>query len=111
MTELIIQYWVQWLCGIASTAAVGVCGYLWRRARREIAEQKLLKDGMIAILRDRLYQICAHFLKQGEISASALKNIEHIYNAYHSLGGNGTGKELYEACQKLPKTLDSVYER
>lgn len=115
MTELIIQYWVQWLCGVASATALGIAGYWWRKGKKrfkaELDEQKLLKEGMLAILRDRLYQVCAHFLKQGEISASALKNIEHMYNAYHLLGGNGTGTELYKACQKLPKTLDSAYER
>ena len=32
----------------------------------------------------------------------ALKNIEYLYNAYHALGGNGTGTELYQRVQKLP---------
>lgn len=115
MAELIIQYWVQWLCGVVSATALGIAGYWWRkgkaRVKEEIDEQRLLKEGMLAILHDRLYQICAHFLKQGEINASALSNIEHMYKAYHALGGNGTGTALYEACQKLPQTLDSTYER
>ena len=30
-----------------------------------------------------------------------LKEIEYIYNAYHSLGGNGTGTEIYNRVKKL----------
>jgi len=42
-----------------------------------------------------------YFIEKGEITVSALDNIEGIYNAYHKLGGNGTGTEIYERVREL----------
>lgn len=63
---------------------------------------KNIKDGLLAIMHDRLYQMSTFFLKEGYISTSALKNLEYLYNSYHALGGNGTGTELYTRAKGLP---------
>lgn len=36
------------------------------------------------------------------IDASGLKNLEYLYRSYHTLGGNGTGTELYNRAKALP---------
>lgn len=61
-----------------------------------------IKEGLLAILHDRLYQACQHFMAQGSIDASGLKNLEYLYKSYHALGGNGTGTELYNRAKALP---------
>ena len=35
-------------------------------------------------------------------SVEALDDFEHLYNAYHALGGNGTGTEIYKRVKELP---------
>ena len=30
-----------------------------------------------------------------------MKDFEYLYNAYHALGGNGTGTEIYERVKNL----------
>lgn len=71
-------------------------------------EQENVKDGILAILHDRLYQLCQYYLAQGAITPNALKNVEYLYRSYHSLGGNGTGTELYTRVTKLPLDLEGA---
>lgn len=61
-----------------------------------------IKDGLLAILHDRLYQACTHYIEIGHIDLPGLKNVEYLYKSYHALGGNGTGTELYTRAKALP---------
>lgn len=58
--------------------------------------QETLEIGVLAILHDRVYQACKHYIEQESIDVEDLKNLEHLYNAYAAMGGNGTCKQLYE---------------
>lgn len=92
MKEFALTYWIEALFGLAITALS--LGY--KRLKTRFKEQEAIKEGLVAILHDRLFQSGMYFLDKGEISISELNNIEGIYNAYHKLGGNGTGTEIYE---------------
>lgn len=72
---------------------------IWRAAGGGLDE---IEDGVDAILHDRIYQSCHHYLKLGYIDTSGLKNLEYLYKSYHALGGNGTGTELYNRAKALP---------
>lgn len=69
-------------------------------------DTEALKEGVQALLHDRLYQGATQYLKDGKISKSEMSNMEHLYNSYHNLGGNGTGTELFNRIKKLPLELD-----
>ena len=56
----------------------------------------------LTLLHDRLYTACEKALKIGKISVYNLDNIEHLYQEYHRLGGNGTGTELFKRVKSLP---------
>ncbi len=97
MWTFIMEYWIEFVFGLAITLlsfAVGI-------VKRKLKEQGALKDGLIAILHDRLFQSGMYFIGKGEIGLSELKNIEKLYEAYHALGGNGTGTEIYERVMNL----------
>ena len=66
-----------------------------------------IKEGLLAILHDRLYQACTYYIALGHIDTAGLKNIEYIYKAYHTLGGNGTGTELYKRAKALPIRIET----
>lgn len=102
MQQFIIQYWVEALFALL----LFLLGLGYRRVAHKIKEQEQVKDGILAILHDRLYQLCQYYINQGDISPSALKNIEYLYRSYHTLGGNGTGTELYDRVKKLPITAE-----
>ena len=61
-----------------------------------------MKEGILAILHDRLYQVCRFYIHQGWIDVESMKNVEYLYDSYHDLGGNGTGTELYNRVNSLP---------
>lgn len=83
-----------------------VLGYVLGKLKHTIKDQKALRSGMLAILHDRIYQECEHWLNQGGIPIDALHNLEHLYKSYHELGGNGTGTNLYERAKALPIIKD-----
>ena len=97
MIEFIIKYWIEFLFGLAITG-LGIC---YKHLRSKFKEHEALKEGLVAILHDRLFQSGMYFIEKGEITVSALDNIEGIYVAYHNLGGNGTGTEIYERVKDL----------
>ena len=98
MKEFIFSYCLEVLFGLAIT----VLSFCYNRLKNRFKEQEVMKEGIVAILHDRLFQSGMYFLGKGEISVSELDNIDGIYNAYHKLGGNGTGTEIYERVRELP---------
>lgn len=102
LPDWIIKYWVQWAFGIIAAALALGYKRLAAKIKAQEEERKAIKAGMLAILHDRLYQACTHYIAQGWIDTDGLKNLEYIYKAYHALGGNGTGTELYNRAKVLP---------
>lgn len=100
--EYIQIHWIDWLFAVL-TALAGL-GYKSVSKKLKVREQEqgALKEGVLALLHDRLYQGCRYHIHQGEISDDEMKNMEYLYNGYHALGGNGTGTELFERIKKLP---------
>ena len=74
------QFILQHLWELAFTGISGALTAAYRRLTKRIKaqeeERKAIKEGLLAILHDRLYQACQHFMVQGSIDASGLKNIE-----------------------------------
>lgn len=63
---------------------------------------KYVRDGLLAILHDRIYQACNFYIKQERVDVQGLRNLEYMYKPYAAMGGNGTAKELYERVKDLP---------
>lgn len=104
------QFVLQHIGELLFTGITGVLAAAYRRLSKRIREQederKAVKTGLLAILHDRLYQACLHFISQGWIDDDGLKNLEYLYRSYHALGGNGTGTELYNRAKSLPIHAD-----
>jgi hypothetical protein len=97
MLDFIIKYWVHFLFGML----VALCGTMYRKLLIKLKEQAAMKTGIRAIMQDRLYQGCTHFLDLGWIDLDSLKNMEELYESYQSLGGNGVGASLYQKIKDL----------
>ena len=100
------QFFLEHLAEVIFTAFTGFLAGAYRRLSKRIKaqedERKAIKDGLLAMLHDRLYQACLHYISLGWIDDDGLKNIEYLYRSYHKLGGNGTGTELYNRAKALP---------
>lgn len=104
------QFILQHIGELLFTGISGVLAAAYRRLSKRIKEQdqerQAIKTGLLAILHDRLYQACLHYISQGWIDDDGMKNIEYLYKSYHALGGNGTGTELYTRAKSLPLHAD-----
>ena len=94
-------YQILSLCGIPSLIGaifVSAVNYV----KLKSSSYKLIKDGVIAILHNKIYTLGKQYIAQEHISVEALDDFEHLYKAYHALGGNGTGTEIYKRVKELP---------
>ena len=100
------QFFLEHIAEVIFTAFTGFLAGAYRslskRIKAQEEERKAVKDGLLAMLHDRLYQACLHYITQGWIDDDGLKNLEYLYRSYHKLGGNGTGTELYNRAKALP---------
>lgn len=62
-----------------------------------------LESGVLALLHDRIYDISQDAILRNEITFAAAENLDELYAPYRSMGGNGTGKNLYNQVQKLTR--------
>jgi hypothetical protein len=60
-----------------------------------------ITDSDLILLKDRILQSCRYFINKGEISLGARENITEMYHCYERMGGNGTGKLIYEQTMKM----------
>lgn len=117
MITFIVEYWLECLCGILTTGMVAWVKSLQKKLEKKLeekqaelemkeAEQAALKSGMIALLHNSLHRICNEYLALGYIpvddAEEIFDNTKMIYEAYHGLGGNGTGTAIYEKFLNLP---------
>lgn len=59
-------------------------------------EQELMKFGMLAILRFRVNRLCSVIKEQGFMTIDEKIDLDDLYTAYETLGGNSRTHELYE---------------
>ena len=116
MPEWVVKYWVEELFGlvIAGMGCLlkGLYGKLKkeRKAREEmarIAEEKTvaLENGMRALLRRQILIDCENAQANGWCDARKKETINEMYNAYHSLGGNGVvSSAVSQVIEELPIT-------
>ena len=99
--EFVLKYWIEVAFGLAIACLSWCYKVLKDRMKAKQIEEDAIKDGGVALLHDRRFQSGMYFLNKGEITVYEMGNIEDLYKAYKSLGGNGTGTEIFERVQEL----------
>lgn len=98
MIEFITHYWLE----ILFSAILAGFGAAYRVLSKKVREQDVIKQGIVALLRDRIIQTYNHYTDKGFCPIYALDNIHSLYEQYHHLGGNGTVTHLMEEIEKFP---------
>lgn len=96
---------VQTLIPCLLTLVSGACGWLLKSHKREAARDRAMETGLRTLLRAELLEIHAKYVPQGCIPLAVMEEADRVYQAYHSLGGNGTGTKIYQEIKALP-TVD-----
>lgn len=116
--------YVQMALGTFSTVIGGIVSWIgWKiqkaEKRREEAELRrkqehenyerrlhqdidLLKEGTLSILRDRLISTITECEKEGGARVYQIENVNHMFDSYTGLGGNGTVAHMFGKFKELP---------
>lgn len=104
--EWIANNWVELLFGEFAAGFTWAYRRLAKRVRDEIEDHRATKLGMQSLLRDRLIGAHAHYKSRGSITYHGLEAVLSMYEAYHTLGGNGTVTTVIEEIKELPVVED-----
>ena len=81
---------------IASGSSTGLIIFLIQRRDTK-------HDLLMGLGHDRIFSLASEYIKRGYIFRDEYENLhDYIYVPYKKRGGNGTGKKLMEAIEKLP---------
>ena len=79
-----------------------VLGYIVWLLKQQKKSRDANSKGTMLLLRVQLIEYHAKYTRIGEIPSYAYQNFCEMYDAYHALGGNGTGTEIHERVMALP---------
>ena len=98
MIEFITHYWLE----VIFSVVLAGFGVAFRVLSKRVKEQDAIKQGIVALLRDRIIQAYNHYMDKGYCPIYAQDNLHMLYEQYHSRGGNGTVTNLVGELKKLP---------
>ena len=97
MKELLIQTYTAAL-PIILTALMGYIVWLLKNQKKD---RDANSKGTMLLLRVQLIEYHDKYMTQGNIPSYAYDNFIEMYEAYHSLGGNGMITKMYEEIREL----------
>lgn len=86
---------------------------LYRKLRsmhkEEVEQNKAMRDAMLAILRDRIFQSCNFHIQNKYITTSDLDVLNGLFTSYEKLGGNGVVAKLRVRIDKLEIRVEDIH--
>lgn len=78
-----------------------VLGYVVWLLKQQKKDRDANSKGTMLLLRVQLIEYHDKYMTLGEIPSYAYDNFVEMYNAYHTLGGNGMITKMYDEIQSL----------
>lgn len=85
--QIILNYMIPLVLGT-------VIGYISSKLKKQKSKDKVIEEGVQALLRNELVRRYREYESKGEMSILDKENIEDMFIQYERLGGNGTVKHL-----------------
>ena len=76
-------------------------GYIVWLLKRQKKDRDANSKGTMLLLRVQLIEYHDKYIELGYISSNAYSNFCEMYEAYHSLGGNGMVTKMYNEVEEL----------
>jgi len=87
--ELVIKWLVPFILGTVATYLIGII-------KKDRNKDRAMENAVQALLRNELVRRYREYKTKGEMTILDRENIEHMFEEYKNLGGNGTVKELMD---------------
>lgn len=100
--EKFTNYWFNWLMGCMATLLAAAWGWVVKKYITLHKQTEANNQGTLALLKDRLFERCQFYITRGWCSPTEREALESLHAAYTTMGGNGTGTDLYNAVRALP---------
>ena len=78
-----------------------ILGYIVWILKQQKGERSANSKGMMLLLRGQLKEYHKEYMQRGWVTSEELADYLEMYEAYHSLGGNGVATKWKEDVQKL----------
>lgn len=96
--NFIITYWLQILFG----AILSGLSLIMKRFDAKLKKMQATEHGVQALLRNEIIQTYNKAKECGYLAIYERENVQHLYDEYKSLGGNGVVKDLVDKIFVLP---------
>lgn len=87
---------------LAVFASQGLWTFLGDLLRQKFGRKTILERLVLGIAHDRLHFLCTKYIKEGSLTADEYDTLKSIAGPYLEMGGNGSGKRLYDQAAALP---------
>lgn len=98
--EMIVDIIIKWFIPFALGGVIAFLKSKLDEAKKQNKQKEdrnvTIENAVQSLLRDRLIDKYRHYKSVGEMTILDKENIDHLYNEYLNLGGNGTVKELFD---------------
>ena len=92
---------------LLSAALAAIVSWVAKLHRRTKAENDAIRDGVRALLYDRIVQGYLRFHDDlGYMPLQAKESMQDVYDNYKKLNGNGLGEQMYRKMKELPTSKD-----
>lgn len=103
--EEIINLTLRWLVPfVLGTIATSIIGMI----KKDRKKDKAIENAVQALLRNELIRRYREYKTKGEMTILDKENIEHMFEEYKNLGGNGTVKELMDELLEVPTKVVKI---
>lgn len=98
MIDFLLKYWLEVLFGIC----ISICGFVMKNFNKKVKKFQATERGVQALLRNSIIQTYNSAMHNGYLKIYERENVEHMFEEYTALGGNGVVKGLIEKMYQLP---------
>ena len=102
LSPLTLTFVTAIISSLASALVASVVASSKSRIKKEKQTMDALNAGMRALLWRELNDIHKEAVVKNGMTPDERHNLENVYEAYHTIGGNGTGTRIYDEAMKLP---------
>jgi len=94
--------WLTVLNTALTIILTSLCGYITWYLQKKFSDKSATAEALKVLLRKELRELYNEANSRGFVTTDELEEYTKLYEAYHGLGGNGTGTILYNAFSRLP---------